>query len=79
VKIAALFFLLITHVCGALAFWAARHTTVCLDLLMQKQPSCEKVVRPSKVWVKKVRKSKVAAKNGCNDNSNCCGIIVKFY
>jgi len=34
----------------------------------QKQPSCEKVVRP---WVKKVGKSKVAAKNGCNDvNAN---------
>jgi len=33
----------------------------------QKQPSCEKVVRPSKAWVEKVGKSKVAAKNGCND------------
>jgi len=31
VKIAFLFFLLITHLCGAPASWAARHTTVCLD------------------------------------------------
>jgi len=31
VKIAFLFFLLITHWCGAPASWAARHTTVCLD------------------------------------------------
>jgi len=31
VKIAFLFFLLITHWCGASASWAARHTTVCLD------------------------------------------------
>jgi len=30
VKIALLFFLLITHWCGALASWAARHTTVCV-------------------------------------------------
>jgi len=48
----------------------------------QKQPSCEKVVRPKKAWVKKVGKSKVVAKNGCNDfnpNNNCCGIIVKIY
>ena len=27
----------------------------------QKQPSCKKVVRPLKTWVKKVLKSKVAA------------------
>jgi len=32
VKIAFLFFLLITHLCGAPASWAARHTTVCLDI-----------------------------------------------
>jgi len=31
VKIALLFFLLITHGFGAPASWAARHTTVCLD------------------------------------------------
>jgi len=31
VKIALLFFLLITHGCGAPASWAAWHTTVCLD------------------------------------------------
>jgi len=31
VKIALLFFLLITHGCGALASLAARHTNVCLD------------------------------------------------
>jgi len=30
-KIAFLFFLLITHGCDAPAFWATRHTTVCLD------------------------------------------------
>jgi len=34
VKIAFLFFLLITHLCGAPASWAARHTTVCLDSMM---------------------------------------------
>jgi len=34
VKIAFLFFLLITHWCGAPASWAARHTTVCLDLFV---------------------------------------------
>ena len=28
----------------------------------QKQPSCEKMVQPLKAWVKKVVKSKVAAK-----------------
>jgi len=32
VKIALLFFLLITHGCGTPASWAARYTTVCLDL-----------------------------------------------
>jgi len=32
VKIALLFFLLITHGCGAPASWAARHTIVCLDI-----------------------------------------------
>jgi len=32
VKITLLFFLLITHECGVPASWAARHTTVCLDL-----------------------------------------------
>jgi len=32
VKIALLFFLLITHGCGAPASWAAWHTTVCLDV-----------------------------------------------
>jgi len=31
VKIALLFFLLITHGCGAPASWAIWHTTVCLD------------------------------------------------
>jgi len=31
VKIAFLFFLLITHWCGVPASWATRHTTVCLD------------------------------------------------
>jgi len=31
VKIALLFFLLITHGCGTLASLAARHTTMCLD------------------------------------------------
>jgi len=31
VKIALLFFLLITHGCDAPASWATRHTTVCLD------------------------------------------------
>jgi len=36
VKIAFLFFLLITHLCGAPASWAARHTTVCLDDVNQK-------------------------------------------
>jgi len=47
----------------------------------QKQPSCEKVVRPLKAWVKKVGKSKVVAKNGCNDvnANNDCGTIVKIY
>jgi len=34
VKIALLFFLLITHVCGAPASWATRHTTVCLDHIL---------------------------------------------
>jgi len=33
----------------------------------QKQPNCEKVVQPLKAWVKKVGKSKLAVKNGCND------------
>jgi len=32
VKIALLFFLLISHGCGALTSWGARHTTVCLDI-----------------------------------------------
>jgi len=32
VKITFLFFLLITHWCGAPASWATRHTTVCLDI-----------------------------------------------
>jgi len=37
----------------------------------QKQPSCEKAVWPLKAWVKKVGKSKVAAKNSFNDvNAN---------
>jgi len=31
-KITLFFFLLITHGCGAPASWAARHTTMCLDL-----------------------------------------------
>jgi len=31
-KIVFLFFLLIIHWCGAVASWAARHTTVCLDM-----------------------------------------------
>jgi len=31
VKIALLFFWLITHGCGTPASWAARHTTMCLD------------------------------------------------
>jgi len=31
-KIALLFFLLITHGCGTPASWAARHTTMCLDV-----------------------------------------------
>jgi len=33
-------------------------------------------------WVKKVRKSKVAAKNGCNDvnaNNNATAVTVKIY
>jgi len=34
VKFAFLFFLLITHWCGAPASWAARHTTVCLDIFL---------------------------------------------
>jgi len=34
-KIVFLFFLLITHWCGAPASWAARHTTVCLDLKLR--------------------------------------------
>jgi len=33
VKIALLFFLLITHGCGALASLAAQHTTMCLDYI----------------------------------------------
>ena len=33
-KIAFSFFLLIYSRCGALASWAARHTIVCLDLLL---------------------------------------------
>jgi len=47
----------------------------------QKQPSCEKSGVALKTWVKKVGKSKVAAKNGCNDvnTNNDCGIIVKIY
>jgi len=32
-KTTSLFFLLITHGCGAPASWAARHTTVCLDIV----------------------------------------------
>jgi len=32
VKIAFLFFLLITHWCGAPASWATQHTTMCLDV-----------------------------------------------
>jgi len=32
VKIALLFFLLIAHGCDALAFWAALHTIMCLDI-----------------------------------------------
>jgi len=35
-KIALLFFLLITHGCGAPAFWAAWHTTMCLEILKYK-------------------------------------------
>jgi len=48
----------------------------------QKQPSCEKVVRPLKAWAKKVGKSKVAAKNGCNDinfDNNATAVTVKIY
>jgi len=44
----------------------------------QKQPSWCGLKRLGE----KVGKSKVAAKNGCNDvnaNNNCCGIIVKIY
>jgi len=37
-KIALLFFLLITHRCGAPASWAAQNTTVCLDpTILEKQ------------------------------------------
>jgi len=31
-KIALLFFLLITHWCGGLASWATQHTAVCVDM-----------------------------------------------
>jgi len=36
VRIVFLFFLLITHGCGAPASWAARHTTMCFDLNFTK-------------------------------------------
>ena len=40
-KIAFSFFLLIYSWCGAPASWAARHTIVCLDLIISKLPTEE--------------------------------------
>ena len=40
-----------------------------------KYSSCKKSMRPQKAWVKKDVKSKMAAKNGC-DNSSMAKILI---
>jgi len=50
VKIAFLFFLLITHWCGAPASWAARHTTVCLDHMQLIFLHCLFAVKKNATW-----------------------------
>ena len=55
------FFLSIYSRCGAPASWAARYTTMCLDLIKNSQ-AVKKGVAPKKAMVKKDVKSNVAAK-----------------
>jgi len=43
-KLSFLFFLLITHWCGAPASWAAQHTTVCLDISLYVKWTLDKTV-----------------------------------
>ena len=61
VKMTFSFFLQIYSRCGAPASWAARHTTMCLDLI-QSSLAVKKECGPQKAMVKKDVKSKVAAK-----------------